>query len=58
MCTRRTELSKIDLCENLSPNFEKCLNCLKGYIPTSDGFRCLAVIDDCEIHNISNRHTV
>ena len=41
LCTRRTDISNIDLCEKLSHEFEKCDICAEGYKPTSDGYRCL-----------------
>jgi len=48
-------LSEIELCEELEHNFEKCLKCRNGFLPTSDGFRCLAVIEDCEEYQKSTK---
>lgn len=57
LCTRRTDISNIDLCKMLSHEFEKCQICAKGYIPTSDGFRCLPEIDNCEKYAFTNTNS-
>ena len=56
LCTKRGSLSEIELCEELAYNFEKCTRCRPGYIPTSDGFRCLAEIDHCETYLRSSKN--
>jgi hypothetical protein len=57
LCTKRTELSMIELCEDLSDTLEKCNKCLDEYIPTTDGYKCLAAVENCERYVESNRNT-
>ena len=55
LCTLRSVISKIDFCETLSFDFEKCTKCNNGYIPTTDGLRCLPKIENCKNYEYSNR---
>lgn len=55
LCTLRSVISKIDFCETLAFDFEKCTKCNNGYIPTSDGLRCLPFIEHCLKYDYSNR---
>lgn len=46
-CVERTADSTFDACKEPSPDSDTCKTCQDGQLPTSDGFACLAVIENC-----------